>query len=444
MPQAGFDPGAIARDNDFLKATPADKIAYLSAQDPEFAKASRADQIGYIQHLVGQMQPVNEGPPKPGFMSTALSDLGGMAKGLYNTVVNNAIPESTLVPQSIRSKIGLAPPPDPMAQGQQMREDFARRKQEGYNLAYRLGAPVAEQLGANVTGMEQSAKQGDVGGVLGHTAIPMAVAAAPLGIEGAARVANRVIPSTTRAGLGLNALTDSPEAAFAKQPLEFKPNEPTKALETARKIRNELEITNEKPHPIIQHFMEQPAGAVNLYEARTMLKRVNDIIRNSKGFNADVASKTATTNLKRFAGALDEDITNAANHYGFGKDYAAMRNEYRAGQGIIRGGEEIGAPVGALVGYTVGRELGEPLGGTLAGGMVGKAIGRKTTGAAARALVERNAGPPRLHSLPPTPEAYTRTILDAKEGLISPEEANRRIQRAGGSIRTRPIPKPTE
>lgn len=42
------------------------------------------------------------------------------------------------------------------------------RKQAGYGLGYRALAPVGEQLGANVQGMEQSAREGDQLGVMGH------------------------------------------------------------------------------------------------------------------------------------------------------------------------------------------------------------------------------------------------------------------------------------
>jgi hypothetical protein len=48
------DPTQVAQDPDFLKASPADQVKYLSSQDPDFAKASPADQIGYLSHLTGK------------------------------------------------------------------------------------------------------------------------------------------------------------------------------------------------------------------------------------------------------------------------------------------------------------------------------------------------------------------------------------------------------
>jgi len=408
-----------------------------------------------------KIEPLHEQPIQhEGFWSTMLGDLGDIAKGAFKTGLS-ASAQMMGTPAPLMRRVGLTPMQDQAKQMIQTVRDIPKedqaRKAAGRSDVYTALAPVPEMLGVNVQGMEKSAQQGDVGGVLGHAAAPTIVAAAPLGVEGAARLANRVIPSTTRAGAGLNALTDSPEAAFANHPVET----PT-ALEAARKIRNELEVTGEKPHQIIQHYMagedlRSPAGAeaarqigvpppqpMTMFEARTMLKRVNDIIRNSSGFGADAASKTSLNNLKRFASALDEDISNAAKQGGFGKDYEAMRNEYASGKRVIRAAENVGEPLGAAIGLKYGQALGEPLGAAYVGGRVGKALGKATIGKATRAVIERSGGPPRLSSVPATPESFTRTLLDAKEGLITPEEANARIQRAGGRVGVRPIPQPQD
>lgn len=52
------------------------------------------------------------------------------------------------------------------------------RKAAGYSLPYRAAAPLAESLGVNVPAMEQSAKEGDVGGVAAGAAVPLATLAA--------------------------------------------------------------------------------------------------------------------------------------------------------------------------------------------------------------------------------------------------------------------------
>ena len=59
------------------------------------------------------------------------------------------------------------------------------RKKAGYSSEYRAVAPLAESIGVNVSGTEESAKKGDVGGVIGHIAAPVAV----MGVaEGLSRV----------------------------------------------------------------------------------------------------------------------------------------------------------------------------------------------------------------------------------------------------------------
>lgn len=63
-----------------------------------------------------------------------------------------------------------------------------RQKADNRGAAYRLLAtPLAQGVGVNVPGMEASAQAGDQGGVLGHAAVPAAMAAAPLVGEAALR-----------------------------------------------------------------------------------------------------------------------------------------------------------------------------------------------------------------------------------------------------------------
>lgn len=63
-------------------------------------------------------------------------------------------------------------------------QHYGEQKAAGYNPAYRVISPVAENLGVNVRGMEQAAKEGDSGSILGHAAtVPVIMAAT----EGAAR-----------------------------------------------------------------------------------------------------------------------------------------------------------------------------------------------------------------------------------------------------------------
>lgn len=42
------------------------------------------------------------------------------------------------------------------------------------------------------------------------------------------------------------------------------------------------------------------------------------------------------------------------------------------------------------------------------------------------------------------PQEYTRILLAAKDGDLPPGEADRRISKLGGKVRTRPLPRPPE
>jgi hypothetical protein len=96
----------------------------------------------------------------PGFWANAADDLQGL-----------------LHPSGFSPYPGMDQEAKSAAATQHAQED-ASRKAAGYSLPYRVGAPIAQAAGANVPGMEQSAAEGDVGGVLGHAAAPVATIAA--------------------------------------------------------------------------------------------------------------------------------------------------------------------------------------------------------------------------------------------------------------------------
>ena len=91
-----------------------------------------------------------------GFWATAADDLKGL-----------------LHPSGFSPYPGMDQEAKSGAATQHAQEDLSR-KAAGYSLPYRIGAPIAQAAGANVPGMEKSAAEGDVGGVLGHAAAPMA------------------------------------------------------------------------------------------------------------------------------------------------------------------------------------------------------------------------------------------------------------------------------
>lgn len=359
-------------------------------------------------------------PEKEGFLSALGSTLLKTAKGI-------------VMPQGVSPYGGMD-----LEQKQEIaagaHAEDVQRKEEGRSGPYRAVAGLGSALGIDVAGQEEAARRGDPAGVLGHAVGSGVVAASPLLIEGAAKGANKIIPSTTRAGKGLNVLAE----VYGEHPIE-----PANAASTIARFERELEPTPSiKLPPLIRDFQARvmessPAlgtasRPLTFAEARAFLKRANEA--------AGSASKGIEQNaLRSFAQSLSDDIHAGVAQpspiapQGFAADYNKFTTEYRRGSKIIRAGEEAGPIIGAGLGYEAGRKAGQPVGGMLIGGMAGKYVGRKTVGAATRAIIEREAAP--TLSIPHTPEEYTRTILAAKEGSISAGEADRRIARGGGSVR---------
>jgi hypothetical protein len=107
-------------------------------------------------------------PKKEGFASALGSDIAGMAKGVVGSFGDALNP--------VASSYKLA------QQVQGMVEHDTARKDDGRSGAYRVAAGAGELLGVNSSGMEDAAKKGDVGGILGHAAAVPVVTAASEGL----------------------------------------------------------------------------------------------------------------------------------------------------------------------------------------------------------------------------------------------------------------------
>lgn len=97
------------------------------------------------------------GASKPGVAATLWNDLKGMASGIPQTA--RTVGEMT---QPGTAGVALAP----IVQGLSQADDI--RKAEGRSLPYRADAAAATLLGANVPGMEDAAREGNPGAVVGH------------------------------------------------------------------------------------------------------------------------------------------------------------------------------------------------------------------------------------------------------------------------------------
>jgi len=134
-----------------------DEIAKrLPANDPRVPRIRGA--------ITGQQsQPA---PEKPGLLKSLSSDLLGMIPTTpkeYGRSLLRVVPGANSLMDALETP--------------QRVEHYQEQKKEGYGLGYRALTPVAEGVGVNVRGMEDSAKQGDEAGVYGHAlAVPTAMA----------------------------------------------------------------------------------------------------------------------------------------------------------------------------------------------------------------------------------------------------------------------------
>lgn len=168
------------------------KTLAQTLDDPEFRKLKPLVQKSVLKKLgvsddmqtklllkLGREKIASQTPePKHGgfsaFMSDAAGAVTGIAKGALGTV-----PGMELIPEKYREPLGIHTPMESgMESAAQLPEDWRARRAAGYSVPYRLLAPVAEQNGVNVKGMEEAAKSGDPGAVIGHAAFPVAALAA--------------------------------------------------------------------------------------------------------------------------------------------------------------------------------------------------------------------------------------------------------------------------
>jgi hypothetical protein len=130
-----------------------------------------ADRVSDAISAGAKIVPIENQPIQhPGFWAAFGSDLGGMAKGAFNTMGAAMRSVATGNPQPLMDQAGQV--------AQTISENIQHRREEGRSLPYRTIAPLGDVLGVNTRGMEDAADQGDMAGVAGHMATPIALTAA--------------------------------------------------------------------------------------------------------------------------------------------------------------------------------------------------------------------------------------------------------------------------
>lgn len=160
------------------------------------------ERLGDALKAGAQWVPLEEqGNQHPGFWSTLGSDLWNM------------VPHSNQLPANLPNPKIAATVSGGQSQ-KQFEQEQASRKAQGYGALYRTAAPIGQYgLGVNVPGMEQSAAQGDIGGVAGHAAaVPVAMAATEGVVRGAPVAMRAAAPAVRTAGKIIEAAS-TPEIA---------------------------------------------------------------------------------------------------------------------------------------------------------------------------------------------------------------------------------------
>lgn len=161
-------------------------------QDPSGKKwVIPADKTQDAVKAGGQLLPFEEQPAQhPGFWHAVASNIAALPGVISNAVSLGSTP--------VPGHAGFDPLPAENAAA--LAQADTARKAIGEGLPERAGSAIATMAGTNVPGMERSAAEGDVGGVLGHAVSGMAMAAAPLLAEGAVAAAGSG-PVRTAAGV---------------------------------------------------------------------------------------------------------------------------------------------------------------------------------------------------------------------------------------------------
>src|SRR5260221_3724695 len=173
-PVAIFDPEGTLREVPYEQMTDAVKAGGVPAVQMKGPDGQirhvPANKIQDASKDGGEMVPFEQQEVKhPGFWHSLVSDLAGMATPGPGGGMSSPYP-------------GVTPESGQLAWKTAM-ESAESERQAGYSKPYMAAAGVAQGLGVNVPGMEQSAAAGDVAGVAGHAATVPAVLAITKGIS---------------------------------------------------------------------------------------------------------------------------------------------------------------------------------------------------------------------------------------------------------------------
>lgn len=215
--QAGFKPAVVMKSSDGKEGyIPADRIQDAAKSGLQIVPLKNQD----TQH--------------PGFWHELTSDLVNMAKAAPQAALDLAVPGLAAGKSAKETIQSVATTGKTSTQLQ-----YEQQKAEGRPMIERLATPAAQMIGMNVRGTEQSADQGDIAGVAGHAAAPLAMAAVT---EGASRAIPKVVKT----------LTPNPEALYQsalKPSTTLSPAERSSIIKTG--LKNEIPVSPDGAEKIV-------------------------------------------------------------------------------------------------------------------------------------------------------------------------------------------------
>lgn len=284
-----------------------------------------SDRVGEAQKAGGKVVPFNfedADGAKPGFWATFKGDLASLIPRGDKNAKPQPSPAGSKAADIADYSMGGS---GAVAIGNQMAAEDVEREKAGYGPLYRLGAQVAGAVGTNVTGMEQAAKEGNQGAVLGHMAAGQTIAAAPSAVRGASELVGKgieALPSTSRAGAAFQDLSKT----IGEHPVSVT-DDLSKSLNALRKATT---TTNTNIPPAVRKLIDrldpfQGMGPLSYDEARAFSSEINQLSASDK--------MSMTPNTHRLVADLNQKlkatVQNTAELAGKGQQLAGAMKEYR-------------------------------------------------------------------------------------------------------------------
>lgn len=385
---------------------------------------------------------VEQNHTNPSAMDYISESLAGIGRGVKGLLIDTPL----YIGQAALRKPTPGKPLTYLGAGGNMAQDALTQLHAGYEArqqARQQGEGIPGQILATaeqypiIGGIVKKAEEGGPGifptpQSLGAGLEGATYAVGPKALKEVPRVVSEALPSRVRASTAIQQV----KAAIGDQPILA----PTKSYAMAVDLADKLERQGKAIPSELKAYIGRVLGERGTGEPLTF----NDLHEAREALNDLKYDKNVQGKTGRMSGAVAEQMgQELQQHAGragvdIGELWKAGQQEYARASALQRMADSklanrVAGGLGAATAATL-MPKGTPLHARYLAGAAGYGLTEPLIGSLVKSVVNRDAGPPKL-SIPRTTEEYTRTILAAKEGTISPDEANRRIARGGGSVR---------